>query len=68
MGKQNEKYTHRCKHKHFKLYNFEIVPSDSRLCYNFLLFNLEVYKDKKLLTEKKTRQILFFLKYQQKLA
>lgn len=62
MGKQNEQYTHRCKHKHFKLYNFEIVPSDS------LLFNVEVYKDKQLLTEKKTRQILFFLKYQQKLA
>lgn len=52
MGKQNEQYTHRCKHKHLKLYNFEIVPSDSRLCYNLLLFNVEVYEDKQLLKRK----------------
>lgn len=41
MGKQNEQYTHRCRHKHVKLCNFEIVPSNSRLCYNLLLFLCE---------------------------
>ena len=41
-------------------HNFEIVPSDSRLCYNLLLFNVEVYEDKQLL-KRKLGKYYFFL-------